>query len=99
MSVIRMATYHYSASALETLQTACAKASFGRGQTETLDESYRKAGKLDLGRFAWSKHLGGLDTIIRDGLVPFENGKKDVHFELYKLNVYGKCAVESSFRV
>lgn len=57
-----------------------------------LDESYRKAGKLDRGSFAVDLDLeqNGLMEIIRSELLETKDPEKAVHAELYKLNVYGK---------
>ncbi|KAJ7583235.1 hypothetical protein C8J56DRAFT_1054994 [Mycena floridula] len=43
-----------SATELEALSQACQPASFGRGNEDVLDESYRKAGRLDATQFSGS---------------------------------------------
>ena len=54
-----------------------------------LDETYRKAGKLDLDNFALnlSPERLGFSDIIRKGLLTPE--WKEIVFERYKINVYG----------
>ncbi|KAH9959136.1 hypothetical protein BJV74DRAFT_947509 [Russula compacta] len=66
---------------LEGLAQGCEPASFGLNKEDVLDETYRKAGKIDLGGFSSTLDLAQTDLlkIIRD------------YFStLYKLNVYGK---------
>ncbi|KAJ7596076.1 hypothetical protein C8J56DRAFT_1012248 [Mycena floridula] len=74
---------------LEALSQACQPASFGRGNQDVMDESYRKAGKLDSSQFSlpFDLHKSGImdrvvATLLQDG--------KSLRTELYKLNVYGK---------
>lgn len=77
------------------LLQACDPATFGLGQKDVLDETYRKAGKLDNTQFSVSFHPadhGILDTITQT-LLPnlLPNDKRADHrgvlAELYKLNV------------
>jgi hypothetical protein len=84
-----VAEHPYSSASLDILAAACQKATFGQGDKDVLDETYRKAGKLDFGKFAWNKRLDDFDAMIRDVLLPFEGSGKGVRLELYKLNVYG----------
>ncbi|KAF7313139.1 Fe2OG dioxygenase domain-containing protein [Mycena kentingensis (nom. inval.)] len=94
-------------SQLEKLSAACAKATFGTDHGDVLDESYRKAGKLELDQFAaqFDVHSAGLvDAIAQDFIVNkfperrfFSHGEekpqvKVLRAELYKLNVYGPGA-------
>ncbi|KAJ7655334.1 hypothetical protein B0H17DRAFT_1021636 [Mycena rosella] len=79
---------------LTDMAAACQAATFGLNQTDVLDESYRKAGKMNLSRF--SPHLdvvasGLLDAISPDILDGQDtDGDKILRAELlYKLNVYG----------
>ena len=57
-----------------------------------MDETYRKAGKMDSGRFA--SLLDPLHTdlikIVRGYLLEGSESKRDIKVELYKLNIYGK---------
>ena len=56
-----------------------------------MDESYRKAGKLDNTSFATffdPVRLGLIET-IRSHLLEGHDEKKSIDVELYKLNVYG----------
>lgn len=77
---------------LQRLADTCDPASFGRGAETVLDESYRKAGKLDITDFAINFDpvaCGLLDT-LRDILLEGYYGKEwGIRAELYKLNVYG----------
>ena len=74
---------------------ACQPASFGRGGEDVLDESYRKAGKLDASAFATPlvPERTDLARIVRDFLLEGEDNKLDVMMELYKLNIYGMAVV------
>jgi hypothetical protein len=80
---------------LEALTAACQAATFGLGGEDVLDETYRKAGKLDNEQFAtklqnevYSILSSALPTLYDDG--DDDNGKMScVVAELYKLNVYG----------
>ncbi|PVH99885.1 hypothetical protein DM02DRAFT_628995 [Periconia macrospinosa] len=78
---------------LEKLLAACEPASFGYKGKDVLDESYRKATKLDESAFSVSLcpyKLGIIDTIAQM-LLPNAGGgirTKGVKAELYKLNVY-----------
>ena len=78
-------------SALEHLEATCDPATFGVDNRDVLDESYRKAGKLDNQCFAFNLDVGrvGLLEAIRMGLFPGRDERKAIHAELYKLNVYG----------
>jgi hypothetical protein len=69
------------------------KATFGVNQTDVLDESYRKAGKMDLTKFAARLDIvasGLLETISPD-ILDGENFETErvLRAEMYKLNVYG----------
>ncbi|KAJ7058385.1 hypothetical protein C8F01DRAFT_1027085 [Mycena amicta] len=85
---------------LEQLATACEKATFGADNGDVLDETYRKAGKLELDKFAarLDVHTAGIvDAIAPDLLVGpgaprrnrYEEDEQVIRAELYKLNVYG----------
>ncbi|KAJ6536882.1 hypothetical protein B0H19DRAFT_962516 [Mycena capillaripes] len=75
------------------LEAACEKATFGVDQADVLDETYRKAGKMDLNKFASRLDVvssGLLDAISPDMLVGQSvDSVKVLRAELYKLNVYG----------
>jgi len=60
-------------------------------QDDVLDESYRKAGKLDRAYFASNFDLerSGLLNAMRSTLLEGHDEKKAIEAELYKLNVYG----------
>ncbi len=76
---------------IEDLSNACQPATFGLGQKDVLDETYRKAGKLDAGKFLWgfNPDTGDFVSELASGLFPWDSLNKGIRFELYKLNVYG----------
>ena len=76
---------------LRYLAETCEHATFGRAHEDVLDESYRKAGKLDKTHFASNFHpvSSGLIDKIRDVLLEGYGFDFDIRVELYKLNVYG----------
>ncbi|KAJ7144388.1 hypothetical protein C8R44DRAFT_759822 [Mycena epipterygia] len=78
---------------LAALAVAYQQATFGVNQKDVLDESYRKAGKMDLIQFTARLDVvasGILDAIIPD-ILQGQNmdGEKVLRAEMYKLNVYG----------
>ncbi|KAJ7495383.1 hypothetical protein FB451DRAFT_1550818 [Mycena latifolia] len=78
---------------LSALAAACQKATFGVEQADVLDETYRKAGKMDLTKFATRLDVvaSGLINAISPDILQGQNtdGDKIVRAEMYKLNVYG----------
>jgi hypothetical protein len=76
---------------LEQLAQACEPASFGVNQENVLDESYRRAGKMDLEYFSLMLNPvhGNLLKIIRGYLLEGTQSTKNIKIEPYKLNVYG----------
>ncbi|KAJ7141762.1 hypothetical protein C8R43DRAFT_954723 [Mycena crocata] len=78
---------------LKLLADTCQQATFGVAQEDILDESYRKAGKMDLDHFAARLDVvasGILDVISPDILQgQDQDADKVVRAEMYKLNVYG----------
>ncbi len=81
---------HPTDEALATLSDTCEPATFGRGDEDVLDESYRKAGKLDSSCFAakLDLHKDGLLAVIQSQLLEGWNTDASIYAELYKLNVY-----------
>lgn len=81
-----------SAADLNKLATACQPATFGMNQEDVLDESYRKAGKLDKSDFSINLDVvrSGLLQAVHDGLFSWEASPRHIQAELYKLNVYGQ---------
>jgi len=76
----------------QDLNRACSPATFGLNNQDVFDESYRKAGKLDVGKFSWPfSPASRSDFIVQliSGLFPSDSLRKGIRFELYKLNVYG----------
>ena len=78
---------------LDNLARACDPATFGLAQKDVLDESYRKAGKMDANRFAthFSPTDQGILEIVSDFLLRGRVPEKSIRLELYKLNIYGTC--------
>ena len=93
---------------LDKLQEACQPATFGRNDEDVYDETYRKAGKMDVDNFmiGFDAERSGLIEAVRTLLFPGEEEKKRIKAELYKLNVYGaqlislreRCSFLSCFR-
>ncbi|KAL1698189.1 hypothetical protein EV121DRAFT_297463 [Schizophyllum commune] len=82
---------HPTEDQLQHLEAACERATFGRNQEDVLDETYRKAGKMDTSNFSTNfspppSFLGH----VRDELLQRHDTR--LVYELYKLNVYGKDA-------
>ena len=77
---------------MENLAGACDPATFGVNQKDVLDESYRKAGKLDVVNFATKFKLekSGIMNTVRAALLEGHDSNRPVEAELYKLNVYGE---------
>ena len=77
------------------LDEACDCATFGRNQEDVLDETYRKAGKMDKGDFLVDfsppEFFLGL---VRDELLQRHDTR--LVYDLYKLNVYGECHIVPS---
>jgi len=75
------------ASMVEELVKACQPAAFGRGSESVLDETYRKAGKMDRDNFAvdFNPYEHGIMDVIAKSLVHATH--YGVRAELYKLNV------------
>ncbi|TCD68159.1 hypothetical protein EIP91_011437 [Steccherinum ochraceum] len=73
------------------LAQTCDVASFGLNQQDVVDESYRKAGKLDGAHFATKFHLenSGLLNIVRDAILEGDQATLPIKAEPYKINVYG----------
>jgi hypothetical protein len=80
---------------LEQLAQACDPATFGLNKEDVMDETYRKAGKMDSDCFSTS--LVPYDTdlikIVRDYLLEGTDSTRKIKVELYKLNVYSMCVV------
>ncbi|KAI0310143.1 hypothetical protein OF83DRAFT_1071034 [Amylostereum chailletii] len=77
---------------LLSLADECDPASFGRGNEDVLDETYRKAGKLDNTFFStpFVPERTTLIDLIRDELLEGPEHARPISAELYKLNVYGE---------
>jgi len=80
----------------QDLSYACSPATFGLNNQDVFDESYRKAGKLDVGEFSWlfsPASRSDFTVQLVSGLFPSDSLRKGIRFELYKLNVYGKTPI------
>jgi len=77
---------------LKHLADTCDAATFGVNQQDVLDESYRKAGKLDNVNFATKFVIegSGLMDVACSELLEGHESNKQVRAELYKLNVYSE---------
>ncbi len=77
--------------ALAELQATCEPAMFGRNDETILDETYRKAGKMDTSEFAlrFDAQRDGLLDVVRSSLLLGEQSRRSITAQLYKLNVYG----------
>ncbi|KAJ7093401.1 hypothetical protein B0H15DRAFT_905261 [Mycena belliarum] len=75
------------------MAAACEPAPFGANQVNVLDESYRKAGKMDLSKFAarFDVVASGLLDAISPDILDGQNAANEqvLRAEMYKLNVYG----------
>lgn len=90
MGFIRILNFNrVTESQLAALSQACQPASFGVSQKDVLDESYRKAGKMEPSAFStqFSPSSLGIVELIRAALQG--RSAKSIRAELYKLNVYG----------
>lgn len=76
---------------IQKLVEASEKATFGRNSEDVLDESYRKAWKMDCSQFAFQFDLAksGILGIVHDQLLRYEKSTENLQAHLYKLNVYG----------
>lgn len=84
-----------SEEALRHLSDMCDPATFGLNNEDVLDESYRKARKLDNSYFHTTFDVvrsGLLETIHSEFLVERHIDKR-IRAEMYKLNIYGTCHV------
>lgn len=90
--ISRLELSRASESELENLARACDPATFGVNQEDVLDESYRKAGKLDVANFATKFKLekSGIMDAVCAALLEGHDSNRHVEAELYKLNVYGE---------
>ncbi|KAI5797383.1 hypothetical protein DFH27DRAFT_526154 [Peziza echinospora] len=79
---------------IKNLVASCSPASFGRGNEDVLDPTYRNALRLDTDSFAinFSPEQAGIiksiQKILGDDSGEIES-QREVYSELYKLNVYG----------
>ncbi|KAJ2926708.1 hypothetical protein H1R20_g10382, partial [Candolleomyces eurysporus] len=76
---------------IQKLVEACQQATFGRGGQDVLDESYRKAWKLDVTQFSTQFDLArsGIMETVHDQLLHYEKNTLKLEPQLYKLNIYG----------
>jgi len=78
-------------SELDLLAQSCDPATFGLNQQDVLNESYRKAFKMDRGKFCATFDLEESQILKRFSteLLEGADGMKSLTAQLYKLNVYG----------
>ncbi|RXW16202.1 hypothetical protein EST38_g9650 [Candolleomyces aberdarensis] len=93
-SVINFADENLKDADIAKLVEASQRATFGRGDQDALkilDESYRKAWKMDSSQFSPQFdviHSGVMD-IVQEQLLHYEKGSVKLDPRLYELNVYG----------
>jgi hypothetical protein len=78
---------------LNRLISVCEAAPFGRGAESVMDESYRKALKLELSQFSTPFDIaatGILYRIQQDLVDTYSTLRRMIRAEPYKLNVYGE---------
>lgn len=76
--------------AIQALVESTQPASFGRNGRDVVDESYRKASKLDPTAFStnFCPYAAGIIDTIGQALLPLpDNSSQGIRAELYKLNV------------
>jgi len=80
---------------LEQLAQTCQPATFGRNDKDVMDETYRKAGKMDSELFSTPLVYDYTDivNIVRECLLDGTDSLRKLKVELYKFNVYGTCLV------
>lgn len=69
---------------------ACKRAEFGRNGENVFDESYRKAGKMDLTSFSTLLDPRSLGIYEHVSKALLTESHVSMDMELYKLNVYGE---------
>ncbi|KAF2840820.1 hypothetical protein M501DRAFT_1010024 [Patellaria atrata CBS 101060] len=77
--------------AMDQLIKDCAPATFGCGGMDVLDESYRKASKMDCKDFCtdFNPYELGIMSVVQQMLLPVVTGRfRGVRCELHKFNVY-----------
>jgi hypothetical protein len=89
----QMDLYRPSMTSIEDLVKSCEPATFGRGNENVYDESYRRAGKLSAGAFRPMFDVGGIGLVdfINERWLGNSRGEKMIYAELYNMNVYGEC--------
>ena len=84
---------------LDLLTAPCAPATFGRGNEDVHDESYRKAVKMDVSNFAVQLDVAGSGILgaVEDQLLWHGKAEnKYIRAELSKLNIYGNSRCDMS---
>ena len=81
---------------LEALAQACDPATFGKNDEDVLDETYRKAGKLDEAHYSttFDPYSTGLMGALSNRLINKRASTSEpalIRAERYKINVYGAC--------
>ena len=80
-----------TADEIDQLSAACNPTTFGRGNEDVRDKSYRRAVKMDASNFAvqFDPVRTGLIKIIEEELLRSQKSEVFISAEIYKLNVYG----------
>jgi hypothetical protein len=86
---------HVNPNELELLTQACQPATFGCNKEDVMDETYRKAGKMDNDCFSTPLVPDHTDLIkiVRNYLLEGPDSTRKIKIELYKLNVYSMCLI------
>ena len=87
-----------NATQLQHLAETCQPATFGVDHKDVMDETYRKAGKLDTEDFLVGFEVlrSGILDVVHSELAIDRLVKEDaIRAELYKLNVYGALQCSS----
>ena len=76
---------------LDQLAVACGPATFGLGNQDVYDETYRKALKMDPTDFVarFDPTVSSLIDILRENLLQGQAERMEIKPEIHKLNVYG----------
>ncbi|XP_055332135.1 uncharacterized protein LOC129584058 [Paramacrobiotus metropolitanus] len=84
--------HNASAAEAELLTRACQAATFGLNKQDVYDETYRRAGKMDVDDFAakFDVERSGILARVKNDLLDGRSSARAVECELYKLNVYGE---------
>jgi len=85
---------------LVQLAAACSPATFGRGDQDVYDETYRRALKMDAADFSvqFDPTVSSLIETIKENLLQGQTEKMEIKSEIYQLNIYGRFITASPRR-